>query len=121
MPFVTRICLACDHTEITYCDKDKEYEAITVCPKCNGAFADRFRYDQYKNKNKQPLLTIELQDESSVPKVFYKGEEVKYKSNVFFDWDTSDERSPGGLTYAIEHYEANGTANRIERRIKDHA
>lgn len=54
MPFVTRICLACDHTEITYCDKDKEYEAITVCPKCNGAFADRFRYDQYKNKNKQP-------------------------------------------------------------------
>src|SRR5690625_5712392 len=41
---------------------------------------------------KRPLLSIELQDESSVPKVIYKGEEVKYKRNVFLDWDTDTDR-----------------------------
>lgn len=69
------------------------------------------------------LLVIELQDESSVPKVFYKGEEVKYKRNIYFDWNT-DTDIDGGLTYAIEHVEignAQPTVNRIERRVKGHA
>lgn len=72
----------------------------------------------------RPLLTIELQDETSAPKVFYKGKEVKYKQNVFFDWDTSDAYGLGGLSYAIEHYEKGKeqvTCNRIERRVRDHA
>ncbi|GGN59393.1 hypothetical protein [Oceanobacillus indicireducens] len=69
------------------------------------------------------LLVIELQDETSVPKVFYKGKEIEYKKNVFFDWDT-DTSIPGGLTYAIEHIELGDkypTVNKIERRVKGHA
>lgn len=72
----------------------------------------------------EPLLTIELQNESSVPKVIYKGVEIKFKANVSFDWETSDAYSRGGLSYAIEHFERQEgqvTSNRIERRINDHA
>lgn len=36
-----------------------------------------------------PLLTIELDDINSVPKVIYKGEEVKKKVRVSFDWETN--------------------------------
>lgn len=73
---------------------------------------------------KNNLLVIELKDETSVPKVFYKGEEISAKINVSFDWDTSDAHSPGGLSYAIEHVETGSgqlTTNRIERRARDHA
>src|SRR5690625_147053 len=72
---------------------------------------------------KRPLLSIELQDESSVPKVIYKGEEVKYKRNVFLDWDTDTDEC-GGLTYAIEHMETGNkypVINRIERQVEAHA
>ena len=70
-----------------------------------------------------PLLTIELQDETSVPKVFYKGEEIELKQHIFFDWDTDTDEF-GGLTYAIEHIDKNKgcpVLNRIERRTKGHA
>lgn len=39
-------------------------------------------------KVKKKLLVIALDNESSVPSVFYKGEELTGKSNVRFDWDT---------------------------------
>lgn len=88
-------------------------------------FASKKDMEQYRCQcNKQPLLTIELQDEISVPKVLYKGEEITNKVNVLFDWDTSNGLSPSGLTYAIEHIETGSkqlTSNRIERRCGDHA
>lgn len=76
-----------------------------------------------RNDKEQSLLTIVLQDETSVPKVVYKGKEIDHKVNIHLDWDT-DTELPGGLTYAIEHTEMrNGypTVNRIERRVKGHA
>lgn len=79
---------------------------------------------EFKDGYKKPLLIIELQDESSVPKVIYKGEEVKCKHNVSFEWDTSGAYDNGGLSYAIEHFDTHNrqlTVNRIERRVRDHA
>ncbi|WP_186578056.1 hypothetical protein [Aquibacillus kalidii] len=35
------------------------------------------------------LLTIELDNITSVPRVFYKGDEVKDKVRVKFDWETN--------------------------------
>ncbi|GIN74018.1 hypothetical protein J14TS2_44930 [Bacillus sp. J14TS2] len=74
---------------------------------------------------KKKLLVIELQDENSVPKVFYKGEEIHLKTNITFDWETTTaDPSKGGLTYAIEHYEHGKVPtvlNRIERRVNGHA
>ena len=85
------------------------------CPYCGGPVVP---------KQPKPLLTIELETETSVPKVIYKGEEITHKVNVAFDWDTETDTSMGGLTFAIEHLEKSGkdrTVNRIERRIKGHA
>ena len=70
----------------------------------------------------ESLLLIELESESSVPKVFYKGEEVTSKVHISFDWDT-DTDVMGGLSYAIEHRETGSypVTNRIERRVKGHS
>lgn len=61
-----------------------------------------------------PLFQIELEDETSVPKVFYKGEEIKYKKIVNFDWETQKEHSgTGGLNLNIEHYDKDTQSLRI--------
>lgn len=86
---------------------------------------DAMKYAFEQMNKPEPLLTIELQDETSVPKVFYKGEEIHLKTNIIFDWETTTaDPSEGGLTYAIEHYEHGKVPtvlNRIERRVKGHA
>ncbi len=90
---------------------------------CCGKHHIQSGVDYSTGKDRTSLLVIELQDESSAPKVFYKGEEIKLKANVFFDWET-DTDVWGGLTYAIEHYEHGAVPpalNRIERRVKGHA
>ncbi|MBQ6447247.1 MAG: hypothetical protein IJJ10_07275, partial [Bacillus sp. (in: Bacteria)] len=70
---------------------------------------------------KVPLLSIELDEENGVPKVFYKGEEIKLNREIFFHWETTSSTDVGGLTYVIEHTEPNLVVNRIERRVKGHA
>lgn len=65
----------------------------------------------------KPILVIELQDETSVPKVIYKGQEVKYMRRVEIDWEP-DSTVSGIFKYAIENAEeVNGRTviNRIER------
>jgi len=56
-------------------------------------------------KTNEPLLVIELQNESSVPKVFYQGQEITDKVRVSFDWETKTDEL-GGTRYNIEHYES---------------
>ncbi|MBS4198604.1 hypothetical protein KHA93_02940 [Bacillus sp. FJAT-49732] len=53
-----------------------------------------------------PLLTIELENETAVPKVFYKGEEITRKIRIAFGWETkkADEES-GGIMYDINFAE----------------
>ncbi len=102
----------------------REYRCIVArdfrqCVYCRKESAEIIRSEE-ENK---PLLTIELQDESSVPKVIYKGEEIKLKQEVEFHWETDTEEY-GGLSYAIEHAvegKIHPTRNRIERRVKGHA
>ncbi len=85
----------------------------------------RYAYEHMVEQDNQPLLVIELESETAVPKVIYKGKEIKLKRNVFFDWETDGAYpTEGGLTYAIEHFERHAsltTINRIERKVKGHA
>lgn len=54
----------------------------------------------------QPLLTIELENETSVPKVFYGGKEIEGKVRVSFDWVTRQSKPrSGGTEFNIEHIE----------------
>jgi len=82
---------------------------------------DALRYGLEHKISKDKLLVIELDNESSVPKVFYKGEEINEKMHISFEWDTDTEYY-GGLSYTIEHYEKGSypVINRIERRVKGH-
>lgn len=103
---------------------NKEVQKKLMAKSKQDAFdAIMYGIDFATTKDKTSLLVIELENERSVPKVFYKGEEIKLKTSVQFDWDTDTEYM-GGLTYAIEHYEHGKVPpvlNRIERRVKGHA
>ncbi|KLV27389.1 hypothetical protein ABW02_06875 [Niallia circulans] len=119
------ICLVCSNEETIRCSKE-DYKEINVCPNCKGALVDIFKAAQYRKENrinadKKPLLQITLDEENGVPKVFYKGEEIKLNREISFHWETSTDNYVGGLTYVIEHAEPNLIKNRIERRVKGHA
>ncbi|WP_117161333.1 hypothetical protein [Paraliobacillus sp. X-1268] len=69
------------------------------------------------------LLVVVLEEENSVPKVFYKGKEIKHKLSVLLDWET-DTDTYGGLSYSIEHADLSkgySVTNRIDRKVKGHA
>lgn len=113
-------CLKCGNEETLL---GMDHNEISVCRKCNGASLDKCSVGKYIKADHKPLLTIELESETAVPKVFYKGEEITGKRHVFFDWET-DTTIPGGLTYAIEHIDAKQVRpgiTKIERRVKGHA
>lgn len=87
---------------------------------CCGKHHIHSGVDFATGKDRTNLLIIELQDETSVPKVSYKGKEITSKANVNFDWDTKDAYGLGGLTYGFEHLKPDGTVEVIERRTKEH-
>ena len=82
---------------------------------------ERTKKDGSANRKElKPLLSIELENETAIPKVFYKGEEITGINHISFAWDTKDTYSQGGLSYAVENIGKDNIANRIERRTKDH-
>ena len=36
-------------------------------------------------------LVIKMNDKNSVPQVFINGEEIKFKTDILFDWKTKDD------------------------------
>lgn len=59
-----------------------------------------------QSKEQEPLLVIELDNETAVPKVFYKGKEITGKVRVSFDWATKDrEPNSGGTKFNVEYHE----------------
>ncbi|MGX5628214.1 hypothetical protein [Bacillus cereus] len=58
-----------------------------------------------KDEN-EPLLQIVLSDIDSVPIVHYKGEEIKGKVRISFDWKTDGQYYKSGPYIHIEHVPA---------------
>lgn len=81
-----------------------EYE----CAECGHTERFNRRVNNYEclcDKQK-PLLTIELQDEHAVPKVFYQGKEVTHKLKVALDWETKrGHELTGGVEFIIEYFD----------------
>ncbi len=50
-----------------------------------------------------PILSIELTNMGDVPKVLYKGEEIKGKVNVSFDWGTKEVWGEDNTYFNIKH------------------
>lgn len=74
------------------------------CPRCGGPVNVKpFESRVVTTEVKKPLLTIELDSETSVPRVFYEGKEISNKVRISFDWETRTD-AIGGTRYNIEHY-----------------
>jgi len=102
---------------------DKQLDDIS-----NQDIIDAVEYAYKQRINSTPmtdqLLTIEFQEETSTPVVYYKGERIENLRELQLDWDADDNVSYGGLTYAIEYAEKGNnypTNHRIEREVKGHA
>lgn len=57
------------------------------------------------NVKEAPLLQIELENINSVPRVFYKGEEIKYKMEVAFEWGTGTPETYTPAYIRIKHWD----------------
>ncbi|MDA2383067.1 hypothetical protein PDN41_14980 [Bacillus cereus] len=102
---VSRCCLVCDYRIKTYQAPEDEYQEVTVCPKCNGAFVDVFKLEKYKQSNEtvEPLLTITLSDIDAKPIVYYKGKQIDRKLRVAFDWESQSIDKINRTYIHIEH------------------
>ncbi|MBY0015340.1 hypothetical protein [Bacillus cereus] len=103
----TSRCLVCGYQDKVYRTSKEEYQEATACPKCNGAFVDIFKLEKYKrsNENVEPLLQIVQPNIDAVPVVLYKGEEIKGKVRISFDWKTDGQHDKLGPYIHIEHVE----------------
>lgn len=54
----------------------------------------------------EKLLVIELENGDSIPKVFYKGVELKNKTLVDFHWKTKTGKD-GEMVFLLKHIENN--------------
>ncbi|XOT28935.1 oxidoreductase [Bacillus subtilis subsp. subtilis] len=75
---------------------------ITGFVRVKDSFGDRL-YDQLIRENAPNLLTIELTDEQSIPRIVYKGEEITGRIAVDFEWRTKDADQCGSTYYRIKH------------------
>ncbi|HDR7866522.1 TPA: hypothetical protein QCY24_000130 [Bacillus wiedmannii] len=101
----TSRCLVCGHQDKVYRTSKEEYQEVTVCPKCNGAFVDMYKLEKYKqfNETVEPLLTITLSDIDAKPIVHYKGKQIDRKLRVAFDWETQSVDKINRTYIHIEH------------------
>ncbi|MDA1815462.1 hypothetical protein PDK14_10265 [Bacillus cereus] len=104
----TSRCLVCGHQDKVYRTSKEEYQEVTVCPKCNGAFVDMYKLEKYKQSNEtvEPLLTITLTDIDAKPIVHYKGKQIDRKLRVAFDWESQSIDKINRTYIHIEHVPA---------------
>ncbi|XSD74730.1 oxidoreductase [Bacillus subtilis] len=75
---------------------------ITGFVKVNHPLGDVL-HEQIIRENTTNLLTIELTDEQSIPRIVYKGEEITGRIAVDFEWRTKDADQCGSTYYRIKH------------------
>lgn len=135
MRIIKYSCLVCNNALELVPNKDGE--EVIVCPECNGAMVDKYNLGIYqkrasddkaykqvkgdefvspaKREDHPKHLVIELDTVTSVPRVYYKGEEVDLKQKVTFEWSTKEEgQGSGGLHYIIQSAKRGLARNRLE-------
>lgn len=106
--FNKAVCLVCGYQDRVNHLSKKEYQEVTVCPECNGAFVDVWKLGKYKQLNgsktsEEPLLTITLTDIDAIPIVNYKGKQTDRKLRVAFDWESQSMDKINRTYIHIEH------------------
>lgn len=119
-------CLNCpteiiERTAIPLYMRDERYDK---CPNCDGDM----RREPIQTLNSKgilecetiratiapkdvPLLQIELDNINSIPRVFYKGEEIVNKMVVSFDWATDKDNTSLPTYIKIQHGETTDLIN----------
>lgn len=96
-------------------DYDEAY-----CESCKGRIKEVEKiYCPERQRAEEPLLQIELEDEHSLPKVFYKGKEITGKIKIDFDWRTKGLIDLGGLEFNLEYGDDKGIVHKVGRRRGD--
>ncbi|MED5047661.1 oxidoreductase [Bacillus siamensis] len=88
---------------------------ITGFVRVSDPLRDSF-YDQLIRENTSNLLTIELTDEQSMPRIIYKGEEITGRIAVDFEWRTKDADQCGSTYYHIKHTKDSAGAPVVETK-----
>ena len=70
-------------------------------------------------QTKEHMLVIKLDEMGSVPKVFYKGEEVSNKINVGFNWETLTDKTDGRSDIRINYYVLDSVGKSTEKKIRE--
>ncbi|MGF7046386.1 hypothetical protein J2T13_000862 [Paenibacillus sp. DS2015] len=70
------------------------------CNECNGPIIER----KTGVANKEPLLTITVQDLDSIPVITYKGEDIQGRASLSYEWVTRDNKGEGKHDMSIKHY-----------------
>lgn len=68
---------------------------------------------------KSKYLVIELDELESVPKVFYKGEEINNKEKVGFNWDTANQTYPNRTNICIDYFDVDGMGMPVSKGIHE--
>ncbi|WP_144509087.1 hypothetical protein [Bacillus mycoides] len=83
----TSKCLVCGHQEKVYRQSKEEYQEVTVCPKCNGAFVDVWKLGKYeKHINQHKKCEHKYQVLGSETTTFYAdgGQSIQEVSATFY-------------------------------------
>jgi hypothetical protein len=64
------------------------------------------------------FLVIELDSDTSVPRVFYEGQEIQRKININFNWETKKGNNQGYLNFTADYYEKDSNDYPIQKGIK---
>ncbi|NRF01177.1 oxidoreductase [Bacillus subtilis] len=64
-------------------------------------------YEKPRTDSAPNLLTIELTDEQSIPRIIYKGEDITALVAVDFEWRTRDADQIGSTYFRIKHANTN--------------
>lgn len=67
--------------------------------------------------NKKPLITIELEDMDSIPKVSFDGKDITGRCRVTFKWITRNGDGIGGAMFEIEYIDDNGVSHNVSKRV----
>lgn len=100
------IDLDCGHEQIF--DKNNYRQDALTCTVCGEAVMD-------KNEMKKPLLTIELSDIDSIPKVIYKGKKITKRIHVSFDWSTQTDKTVPSPMIDIEYLDTTSSKPSLKR------
>ena len=95
-------CLVCDHKGIVLHNSKEEYQEVSVCPKCNGAFVDTWKLHKYLN-NTDNQIEITMTNPNEPPKIKLNGQAIQGIISLEYKYETKDDQSQGQHNFVLKY------------------